>query len=420
MTESPVQTLVMQRLGHHGDGIAAGPSGPVYLPMTLPDETVTARLDGDRGHDLRIVEPSPQRVRPPCRHFRACGGCAVQHASDDYVARWKVDILRQALAAQGLEMGSDLPEPTLHVSPPASRRRAVLSGRRTKSGAIVGFHGRASGTITEIPDCHLLRPELMAVLPLLARITAEGGSRKGELDLAVTLTEAGIDLAVTGAKPADAALAARITALAGDALARITWNDELMAQREEPWLAFGAARAPLPPGAFLQATAEGEAALAGFVMDELGDAARVADLFAGIGTFALRLATRAEVTAVEGDAAMTDALTRGWRSAGGLHQLTAERRDLFRRPLDAEDLARFDAVVLDPPRAGAEAQVSALAGLRPDAGLRHVVYVSCNPTTFARDARKLVLAGWRMRRILLVDQFRWSPHVELAASFERP
>ncbi len=401
--------LLVERLGHHGDGVAAG---PIYVPMTLPGEEVEAEVAGDRATDIRILSPSALRVAPPCRHFRACGGCSVQHAADAFVAEWKAGIVTQALAAQGLPA----PIVAMHTSPAASRRRATLAGRRTKSGAVVGFHGRASGSITEIPGCRLLRPELMAALPALRAITTEGASRKAELDLGLTLTDTGLDLAVTGAKPLDAALAARITGLAADGFARISWNGELLAQSVEPLLQIGRARVPLPPGGFLQATTEGEAALTAAVLRAVGPARNVADLFAGIGTFALPLAETAQVLAVEGEAAMVAALDAGWRSAPGLHRIAAERRDLYRRPLLPDELARHDAVVIDPPRAGAEAQAVELAR----SGVPVIAHVSCNPATFARDARILTAAGYRLDWIEVIDQFRWSPHVELAARFSRP
>jgi len=400
--------LTIERLGHHGDGVAAG---PVYVPMALPGEVVEAEVEGDRARDVRIVQPSHDRVAAECRHFRSCGGCAVQHWRAERVDGWKAGIVRQALAAQGLEALVE----TLHVSPPASRRRATLAGRRTKGGAVVGFHGRASGSIVEVPDCRLLRPELLGALPVLAAITVAGGSRAAGLDLALTLTDTGLALDVTGGKTADRALTEAVARAAGGALARVTWSGETLLQAEVPVVRIGRAEVHLPPGAFLQPTAEGEAALVRAVRSVVGPAARVADLFAGLGTFTFPLAETAEVVAVEGEAAMIAALGSAARRTSGLRSITTERRDLFRRPLDAGELDRFDAVVLDPPRAGAEAQAIALSTAR----VPLVAYVSCNPATFARDARHLVAGGYRLDRVALVDQFRWSPHVELVARLIR-
>ncbi|MBS0564407.1 MAG: class I SAM-dependent RNA methyltransferase [Proteobacteria bacterium] len=407
--------LTIDRLGHLGDGIGqGGPDGaPVYVARVLPGEVVEGEAVGGRMDRPAIVAPSPDRRRPPCPHYAACGGCALMHATDGFVAGWKAGVVAAALAGQGLE-APVLPADT---SPERSRRRATLAGRRTKKGAIVGFHGRASGTLVEVKDCALLLPSLNAVLPLFARITEAGASRKAELALTVTATEGGIDLAAVGGKDMDAPL---FTALAGLAdagdLARLAWNGEVVVARRPARQGLGRALVAIPPGAFLQATREGEAALLAEVRATAGAARRVADLFSGAGTFALPLAEAAEVHAAEADPALIAALRAAARATPGLHPVSAEARDLFRRPLLAGELNRFDAVILDPPRAGAEAQVQELARSRVPV----VAYVSCNPVTFARDARILTGAGYRLERVLPVDQFRWSPHVELAARFRRP
>ncbi|MFC4669055.1 class I SAM-dependent RNA methyltransferase [Seohaeicola nanhaiensis] len=390
-----------------GDGIAPG---PYFAPRTLPGEVIQARADGTQLEDIRIVTPSAERVAPPCRHYRGCGGCQLQHASDGFVAGWKQDVVRHALAAQGIETAFR----PLVTSPPQSRRRATLAVRRTKKGALAGFHGRASGTVVEIPDCLLLDPALLAALPLAEALAQAGASRKGEMDVTLTVTRNGLDVLVTGGKPADTPLRMVLAGLAEQyRLARMAWDDEVIALRAPPLQVFGAAQVAPPPGAFLQATPQGEAALLAAVTEIVGDARRVADLFAGCGTFALPLARTAEVHAVEGEAAMTRALDAGWRQAEGLKRVTTEARDLFRRPLMPDELRRFDAVVIDPPRAGAEAQTAELARARVPA----IAHVSCNPVTFARDARVLIEAGYRLDWVQVVDQFRWSVHIELAAAF---
>ncbi|MEY4984310.1 MAG: hypothetical protein RIR62_2576 [Pseudomonadota bacterium] len=400
--------LTVERLGHLGDGIAQGPSGPVYVSGILPGEEVEGDLHGDRLHAPRIVTPSAQRVRPPCLHAKTCGGCLMQHASDAFVTGWKEGIVKGALAGQGLTAPF---RPTV-TSPPKSRRRATLAARKTKGGALIGFHQRGSDLIIPVPNCQLLHPDLMAAMPALEALTRLGGSRTAELDLTVTRSLAGPDVAVTGGKPLDPAMQldlARIAETHG--IARLTWGDEVVALRAQPMQRFGTALVAPPPGAFLQATAEGEAALLAAVRDAIGPARRVADLFAGCGTFALPLAAQAEIHAVEGDAAMTAALEKGWRQAQGLKKVTAEARDLFRRPLEPDEFRGIDAVVIDPPRAGAEAQMAALAAARVPV----VAMVSCNPVTFARDARALVAAGYGIDWVQVVDQFRWSAHVELVA-----
>jgi 23S rRNA (uracil1939-C5)-methyltransferase len=401
--------LTIERLGHHGDGIAAG---PVFVPRTLPGEVVEGEVEGDRMAQPKIVTPSPDRVAAPCPHYRSCGGCQLQHASNGFVAEWKIGVVRAALVAQGVEAEIA----GIATSPARSRRRAVLHGRRTKGGVILGFHGRASGTIVAVPDCRVLTPAIMAAFPALEALTALAASRKSEVDLAVTDTDSGLDVALAGALPLTRELLPEAVALAeAHELARLVWNGEAVAERRPPVLRIGAGTVPLPPGAFLQATREGEAALLAAVTDAVGEARQVVDLFAGCGTFALPLSTQTEVHAVEGEAALLTALDRGWRSAGGGKRVTTEVRDLFRNPLRPDELARFDAAVIDPPRAGAAAQTVALAA----SGLTRIAAVSCNPVTFARDAKTLVAAGFRLTRVQVVDQFRWSPHVELAAAFRR-
>lgn len=395
------------RLGHQGDGIA---DGPVFAAMTLPGEVVTGTLDGARLTDVRVIVPSDDRVRAPCRHFRSCGGCQMQHASDAFLAGWKVDVVRTALEAHGVQ-AAFLPVVT---SPAGSRRRATLAARRTKKGAMAGFHAKGSDVIVGIPDCRLLHPDLMAALPLAEAMALAGTSRKATLAVAATLSDSGLDVTVAGGKPPDATLRTDLAQLADrHDLARLVWDDEVIALRRAPGQRFGPARVVPPPGAFLQATAEGEAALLAHVSEVLGAARHVVDLFAGCGTFSLPLTVRAQVHAVEGDAAMLAALAAGWRGEQGLRTLTTEARDLFRRPLRPDELARFDAAVIDPPRVGAERQVAELVAARVPV----IAAVSCNPVSFARDAATLTVGGYRMGPVQVVDQFRWSTHVELAAGF---
>lgn len=395
------------RLGHQGDGIA---EGPVFAPLTLPGEVVTGALNGTRLSDIRIEEPADIRVKPPCRHFKSCGGCQLQHASDAFLAEWKTDIVRSALAAH--DLSADFAP--IAISPPQARRRATLTARRTKKAAMAGFHAKGSDVIVEIPDCQLLHPDLMRAIPAAEALALHCASRKGTLSVAACLSVGGLDLHVTGGKRLDGPLRIELAQLAeAHDLARLSWEDETVAQRRTPDQVFGAAHVIPPPGAFLQATAEGEAALLADVMANTAGATRIVDLFAGCGTFTLPLAGGARVHAVEGDAAMIHALEAGWRKAQGLKQVTAEARDLFRRPLLPDELAQFDAAVLDPPRAGAEAQVAELAR----AQVARIAYVSCNPLTFARDAATLVAAGYALGRVRVVDQFRWSAHIELVADF---
>lgn len=404
-----MEELTIERLGHLGDGIAPG---PVFVPGTLPGEVVTGDIVDGRIAAPKIITPSADRVAPPCRHAKSCGGCALQHASDAFVETWKRQVVETALAAQGIAA----PVRGVHTSPPRSRRRATLSARRTKKGALVGFHARASDTIIGIPGCQLLLPELLAVIPALEAMTIAGGSRKGEISFTITHGSTGADVVASGGKPTDVALRTELAQIAGKhGLARLTWGDELIAQRAAPVQKFGTAPVTPPPGAFLQATPDGEAALCSAVLETVSGRKHVVDLFAGCGTFTLPVAANADVHAVEGEGDMLAALDKGWRHATGLKTVTTETRDLFRRPLMADELRPYDAAIIDPPRAGAEAQSRALVA----SGIPVVAMVSCNPVTFAQDARILIDGGFALDWIEVVDQFRWSPHVEIAARLSR-
>jgi 23S rRNA (uracil1939-C5)-methyltransferase len=407
-----LDTYVIDHLGHRGDGVIDTPDGPLYAPFTLPGETVRGTRAGDRLAEVSVDAPSPHRVAPPCPHVGACGGCALQHAADAFLAKWKTDLIVTALAQRGLE--SEIR--TIAVSPPGARRRVALAGRRTRKGALVGFHGRADATLVPVTTCVVADAAIIAALPAFTELVGLTASRSGEARLTVTAAAAGLDVLLEAQRPLDRALYAALAALADQAdFARLSYGAEAIATRRPPVQTFGRARVVPPPGGFLQATREGEAALVAAILDAVGDAPRVADMFAGSGTFALPLAERATVRAIESDAAALAALDAGWRMADGLRGVATETRDLFRRPLRAEELARSDAVVIDPPRAGAAAQTAQIAA----SGVARVAAASCNPATFARDARTLVDAGFRLLWVRPVDQFRWSPHVELAAAFAR-
>lgn len=302
------------------------------------------------------------------------------------------------------------------TSPPQSRRRAKLSGRRTKKGAMVGFHARASDVLVAVPECQLLTPALIASFPALEALTVIACSRKGEIDLTVTEAPLGVDVLVNTDKELTPQLRMELAEFAQQhRLSRLVWNDEPVVTLNPPAQDFGGTPVVPPPGAFLQATKHGEAALLQGVAEITHKAARIIDLFAGCGTFTLPLAKHAEVHAVEGDKPMLAALDRGWRSGRELRRVTTEARDLFRRPLEPDELRHFDAAVIDPPRAGAEAQIETLA--RSD--IRNIAMVSCNPVTFARDAKTLTDAGFALNWVQVVDQFRWSAHVEVVTSFTR-
>ncbi|MGY9045609.1 hypothetical protein P775_02080 [Puniceibacterium antarcticum] len=401
-----MNTLHIERLGYQGDGIA---SGPVYVPGTLPGEEVTGEIIGGVMAAPKIVTPSTDRIKPPCAHAKSCGGCQLQHASDSFVADWKQGVVRQALHAHGLE--TDLRATV--TSPSGTRRRASFSARRTKKGALAGFHMRASDVVVAVPNCLLVHPDISAALPVVEQLAVLSGSRKGELSVMITRTDDGLDIAVKGGKPLDAQLQSDLGDLSRQHdLPRISWDGEVALLSRPPALRIGKAKVVTPPGTFLQATPEGEAALWAGVQEIAKGAHRVVDLFAGCGTFALRLAETAAVHAVESEGDMLRALDEGKRNAQGLKPVSVERRDLFRNPLLPEDLKTFDVAVIDPPRAGAQAQIEQIARAR----VPKVAYVSCNPVTFARDCATLVAAGYSLDWVQVVDQFRWSTHVEIVAS----
>jgi 23S rRNA (uracil1939-C5)-methyltransferase len=410
------EQLVIAGMGHRGDGIAKTSEGPVFVPCALPGETVTVeKVPGhpDRRHLLHVDEPSPARVEPICLHFGVCGGCAVQHWTEEQYRAWKRELVTSAVALAGLKAPVD----DLVDAHGAGRRRAVLHARRGTHDVIqVGFAARRTHHIVPIDRCPVLAPGLEQAIPVGWRLAEALQPLHKPLDIQVTATDAGLDVDVrgSGSLPADrAALLVRIAA--EERLARLTRHSELLAQAAVPTVRMGRAAVPLPPGAFLQATAEGEAALAGLVIGHADSAKKVADLFCGVGPFALRLAERAAVTAIDLDAGAVEALRRAAAGTSGLRPISATARDLFRRPLMSSELNAFDAVVFDPPRQGAQAQAAQL-GLSK---IRTVIAVSCNPATFARDARLLVDGGFRLERVTPVDQFRHTAHVELVALFRR-
>jgi len=398
-------THIVERLNQAGIGMLVDGT---HLERVLPGEEVEPQPDGT----ARIITPVADRVKPPCRHFKSCGGCAMQHASDEFVGTWKTKIVERAMTAR------DLPFPfrTLHTSPAQSRRRARLSGRRTKKGAMVGFHAKGSDALIDVPDCQLLLPSIIAGFPALEALTVIAASRKSEINLTVTDTLGGLDVFVETERELTGQLRIELAGLAeAHNLARLAWNDDVVVTRKSPDQMFGQTRVAPPAGAFLQATREGEQALVSAVLETVRGAKRAVDLFSGAGTFTLALAEHAEVHAVENSEDMLQTLDRGWRHAKGLKTVTTEARDLFRRPLEPDELNRFDLAVLDPPRAGADAQIATVCASK----LRNVAMVSCNPITFSRDSAALVAAGFTLEWIDVVDQFRWSPHVEVVGKFTR-
>ena len=409
------EQLTIVRLGHRGDGVAETPAGPAYVPYALPGETVTVEpVAGhpDRRHLVHVDKPSPERVAPICKHFTQCGGCALQHWSLAEYHLWKRNLVVEALAQAGVLA----PVEPLIDAHGDGRRRAVLHARRGTHDVLeVGFTAPRTHHIVPIDDCPILAPGLDGAIEAAWAI-AETLKHTGKpLDIQVTATDSGLDIDLRGSGPLSPQQMAALARVADQhKLARLTRHGELVAQRVQPLLTIGRAQVALPPGAFLQATAAGEATLAKLVLAHIGKARRVADLFAGIGPFALRLAESMRVTAADSDPGAIAALKRA-ASTAGLKPVEVSLRDLFRRPYVAAELTDVDAVVFDPPRQGAQAQARELARSKVPA----VVAVSCDATTFARDAALLVSGGYKIGAVTPVDQFRYSHHVEIVATFER-
>jgi 23S rRNA (uracil1939-C5)-methyltransferase len=407
---------LINRLGQHGDGIADSSAGPIYVPGTLPGEIV--EVDAEPGHPDRrrlvnVRQSSALRIEPICRHFGVCGGCAMQHLNEEPYRSWKRDLVVTALSQAGI----DAPVAPLADAHGDGRRRVVFHARRGTHGVLqVGFSAARAHHIVPIDRCPILANNLADALKAAWAIAELLDCARKPLDIQFTATDQGLDVDIRGS---GALTAPTMATLAGVAqrynFARLTRHGELIAQMRTPSLRMGTATVPLPPGAFLQATAQGEAVLSRLVVDFCAGADRIADLFAGVGTFALRLAAQARVVAFDEDESAIHALQRAAIGAAGLKPLHAERRDLFKTPLSAAELNRFDAVVFDPPRQGAQAQSREIAaGTVPT-----VVAVSCNPGTFARDMRHLLDGGYRLVSVIPIDQFRYSAHVEIVALLQK-
>jgi 23S rRNA (uracil1939-C5)-methyltransferase len=404
------ERVLIERIGHRGDGIAETASGPVFVPYALPGETVLVERHGPRARLVAVEQPSPDRVEPFCPYFGRCGGCLAQHVGAATYGGWKRGILEGALHKARVTTGIG----PLIDAHGAGRRRVTFHARTKDGQTRVGYMAAGSHDLVEIAFCPISEPGLaeapraaLALARLLER------SRK-PLDLQVTVTETGLDIDIRGHGPLAAKARLRLVDAAAELdLARLSLHGEVVVERRPPSVPMGKARVVPPPGSFLQATAAGEEILSSLVLDGCEGARRVADLFAGCGPFTLRLAETREVHAVDGDGAALAALDKAARSTPGLRPVKKEVRDLFRRPLLPPELERFDALVMDPPRAGAEAQARQLAA----AGVPTIVSVSCDAGTFARDAGILIAGGYRLERVVPVDQFKYSAHLELVGVF---
>lgn len=406
------EILTVDHLGQRGDGTARTPSGSVFIPYALPGETVRAVVDGERGQLVEIITPSDSRIAPICPLFTRCGGCAAQHMAPGLYREWKRRQVVTALERAGVAA----PVAALVDAHGVGRRRVTFHARRQGEAMVVGFMAARSHDLIAVEACPVLAPGLDRA-PAVAQMLANrmGGANK-PLDIQITASEAGLDVDIRGHGPLGDKLRLALTQLAERLdLARLSNHGEVVVERRPPLQQMGKALVAPPPGGFLQATALGEETLAGLVMAALPKGKRAADLFAGCGPFSFRMAERMQVLAVESDKAAMLALAKAFGATPGLKPIATETRDLFRRPLLEHELNGFDVVVLDPPRAGAEAQVKRLAASK----VRDVIYVSCDAGSFARDAATLAAGGYALEAVTPVDQFRYSAHVELVGVFRR-
>ena len=413
------ETITIDRLGAQGDGIANGKDGPIYVPFTLPGETVAIARVKNQGTVMSIASASADRQEPPCRHFGpdgvngTCGGCTLQHMADAPYRAFKRQFVIDALRSKGLtpEVGE------IVAAHPGERRRVVFAARKTEKDMLIGFNQAESHHIVAIEECPISSAGIMSRLPAIKAIAAAVATNADAFRIAVLETLSGLDLAIEGVKKlSDQQRRKAVEIVLGlRGIARVSLDGEILIEPAKPVVEFGGIQVFPPAGGFTQATKPAEEAMAKLVLAHVGKAKRIADLFAGAGTFSLQLARLGRVHAVEGDGKAIAALDHAARNTQGLKPVTVEKRDLFRRPLMTSELKVFDAVVFDPPRAGAEFQCKELAR----SIVKKIVAVSCNPLTLARDLAILVEGGYRITSVAPIDQFLWTSHVEVVATLEK-
>lgn len=412
-TDAPA-TASIDSVGAQGDGLAEAGGKRIFVAFSAPGDRLRLGVQGGRGEILEIIQPGADRVLPPCRHFGVCGGCALQHLSDDFVADWKRQLIIALLKRQNIETSV---RPT-HTCPPATRRRAAFAVERNGGDVRIGFRARRSHRLVSIEECHVLDPAIIRALPGLAALASPFTGAKAQMRVNVTLSDTGLDVNLVTGKSQQLTLAQHTRfAEAADALdlARLSLNMEPLSVRRAPLVHFAGIPVAIPPGAFLQASHEAQTALTALVIEALGEAGgKLFDLFAGCGSFSFPAARRHHVHAFEGDAAMAAAFAQAANHAGA-GKITVSHRDLFQRPVMAGELASTAAVIFNPPQAGAPQQAAQLAAAK----IRRVIGVSCDPASFARDARILTDGGYVLQWVAPVDQFRWSTRIELVGLFTR-
>jgi 23S rRNA (uracil1939-C5)-methyltransferase len=413
------QTVKIRNLGAQGDGVAHCPDGPVYVPFSLAGETVAIARVKDQGTIMSITEASPDRRQPVCRHFGpdgkngTCGGCSLQHLADEPYHDFKRNLVVAALKSKGLDAEVDA---LVHCLP-GQRRRVVFSARKTEKGLLLGFSQAGSHHIVAIEECPVAVDGIVARLDVIRAIGFPLVSSAEPFRITVMETLSGLDISFEGIKAPNDKQRRTATeiALSTRGIARVSIAGEILIEPQKPVIDFDGVPITPPSGGFAQATKQAEDAMAELVLAHVGKSKRIADLFCGSGTFALRLARLGKVHAVETEDKALKALDLAARNTQGLKPVTTEKRDLFRHPLNLKELKNYDAVVFDPPRAGAEAQCKELAR----STVKKIVAVSCNPLSLARDLAILIEGGYRVTKVTPIDQFLWSPHVEAVATLEK-
>jgi len=402
-------------MGAQGHGVALIGGRKVYIPFTLPGETISAPIAGTNGDAIAIDSPSPDRISPICRHFGVCGGCSLQHWREAPYAEWKADLVRSALTREGLAA----PIEPLRQYPVASRRRATLTASKESGQVRLGFNAARSHDLVDLVECPILLPQIASALPHVKAALADTLPNRAEAKVHLTAAENGVDCSIEAPKLTAQRVSQLSQTFSTAGIIRTFWNGGIVFLTAAPFVLAGGVKVMLPQGAFLQAIEACEHDMAAFVGEALAEAKAskgpVCDLFAGLGAFTFACAKHAAVTAFEENADAGAALNDAAKGASGIKPVKAVRRDLFRNPVGPMELNAYSAAIADPPREGAEAQSRALAASK--IGL--VVMLSCNPVTFARDAAILVAGGFSLARLAAFDQFRFSPHVEIAAAFVR-
>ena len=416
------QKINIDSLGGRGDGITDINGNTFYVPYTVPGDIVDVKVNGNKARLRHIHEKSEHRVDAVCKHFTKCGGCKLQHVEGEFYKNWKTDLIKTALVNQGIDDVNVLP---IQTSPLNSRRRTSLQAIGRGDGKLVlGYAEKSSHNLIDIEVCPILVSEIANFIKPLKAFLSKLLSKQQKITIQITKGDNGLDVIFKGKGEVDLDLRMDLAEFAQKHdLARISWYDtsakrpyfEMLAERRKPYVKFGGNKVFFPEGSFLQATMQGQEALVSAMLEGIEGASRVVDLFSGCGTFSIAAAKTATVHAVENNNDMLSALKNSANMMTNIKQVTSELRDLFLRPLLPHELNKYDVAIIDPPRAGARHQMTEII----NSDIKTLIMVSCNPITFARDVQGLTDAGFTMGAVRPVDQFLFSPHLEIISVFKR-